>query len=104
MIKTLVLVPIRDNDGQPFSPADWDLLERKLLERFGGFTGGGLAEGAWSDETGKVYRDVSRRYEVALSSWNQLPDWLAIVHWIRVHFRQIAVYIEVAGIPEIIGE
>lgn len=104
MIKTLVLVPIRDNDGQPFSPADWDLLERKLLERFGGFTGGGMAEGAWSDDAGKVYRDVSRRYEVALSSWNQLPDWLDVVRWIRVHFRQIAVYVEVAGIPEIIGE
>lgn len=104
MIKTLVLVPIRDNDGQAFSPADWDLLERKLLERFGGFTGGGMAEGAWSDETGKVYRDISRRYEVALSSWNQLPDWLDVVRWIRVHFRQIAVYVEVAGIPEIIGE
>lgn len=103
MIKTLVLVPIQDNDGQTFGPVDWDLLEQKLLERFGGFSGGGMVQGAWSDG-GKVYRDTSRRYEIALDSWNQIPDWLAIVHWTRNHFRQIALYVEVAGIPEIIGE
>lgn len=103
MIKTMVLVPIADNDGKAFGPQDWAELEQQLLQAFGGWTDGGVVKGAWADgET--VYRDTSRRFEVALGSWIQLPAWLELVRWIREHFRQISVYVEVAGIPEIIGE
>ena len=104
MIKTLILVPIQDNEGQPFSPKDWDELEQKLLSSFGGYTGGEMISGAWADSTGTVYRDTSREWRVALNSWLQVPEWLALANWTRTHFRQIAIYVEIAGIPEIIGE
>ncbi|HEY3363976.1 MAG TPA: hypothetical protein VGK74_02835 [Symbiobacteriaceae bacterium] len=103
MIKTLLLVPIRDNDGRPFSPEDWKELEQKLLRNFGGFTDGGLVRGAWNGGD-TVYRDTNRRFEVALDSWTKAPQFLDLAHWTRTHFRQAALYIEVAGIPEILGE
>lgn len=103
MIKALVLVPIQDNEGQPFGPNDWDELERKFINSFGGFSGGGLVQGAWADQ-GTIYRDTSRRYEVAVTSWTEIPNFLALAHWTRTHFRQLAVYVEIAGISEIIGE
>jgi hypothetical protein len=58
--------------------------------------------GAW-ESAGRRYRDRSRRYTLALGSWLDLPAWLDIVIWARERFRQEAIYIEVAGIPEIIG-
>jgi hypothetical protein len=33
----------------------------------------------------------------------EFPAWIAIVVWVRDRFQQEAVYIEVAGIAEIIG-
>lgn len=41
---------------------------------------------------------------MALASWTQLPQWLEVVRWARTKFRQEAIYVEVAGIPEIIGD
>ncbi len=100
MIKAIFLVPIRDNHGDGFSTADWRTLERRLLE-FGGFTCARGVSGAWEHE-GRVYRDSSRRYEVALEDWGRLHGWLEAVRWVRWHFRQEAIYIEVAGIPEVL--
>lgn len=102
MIRTVFLVPTQDNDGKPFTRTDWHELEQKLFQ-FGGWSKTGPVEGAWSDGN-KVYRDRSRQYHVALASWTQLPEWLEVIRWTRTHFRQEALYIEVAGIPEIIGE
>lgn len=102
MIKTMFLVPLTDNAGLPFEDDAWTELERRLL-RFGGFSAGGVVDGAW-ESGGKVYRDRSRTYIVSLESWAQLPEWLAMIRWVREAFRQEAIYIEVAGIPEIIGE
>lgn len=103
MIKTLVLVPLQDNEGQRFGPKEWNELEQRLIQTFGGFSGGDLIRGAWADNDA-IYRDTNRRYEVALASWTKVPDFLNLVAWIRTRFRQIAIYIEIAGIPEIIGE
>lgn len=102
MIKTMFLVPIKDNASRPFGRRHWEELEEKLLE-FGGYTLGGVVEGSWT-AGGKVYRERSRSYIVSLESWTQLPEWLAVIRWVRETFRQEAIYIEVAGIPEIIGE
>lgn len=103
MIKALVLVPIQDNDGRAFGRKDWDALEQRFVQAFGGFTGGQTVSGAWADN-GVIYRDKSLRYEIALESWRNVTEFLQIVDWIKVHFRQIAIYIEIAGIPDIIRE
>lgn len=102
MVKTMFLVPLQDNDGQPFGADDWRELEQQLLQ-FGGFSSGAVVEGAW-EAGGRIYRDTSRTYIVALASWTQLPQWLEVVRWARTKFRQEAIYVEVAGIPEIIGD
>lgn len=103
MIKTVFLVPTRDNEGRPFTPADWDALDEAILERFDGYTRRFGGEGAWRSG-GRVYRDESYEYTISLMSWNRLPAWLDVVRWARQRFRQEAIYIEVAGIPEILTD
>ena len=98
MIETVLLVPLADNDGKRFDPALVWQLERRLL-RFGGFTGPLQVAGAWY-AGGRVYRDTNLQFVVGLTSWTQLPRWLTIVRWALVQFRQEALYIKVAGIPE----
>ncbi|MCI0584141.1 MAG: hypothetical protein L0227_14875 [Chloroflexi bacterium] len=103
MIKAAFLVPIRDNDGRPFPRSSWIELERRLVDAFGGYSRMSAVHGAW-EEHGRVYRDVSRQYVASLSSWMELPVWLDLVRWVRQAFRQEAIYIEVAGVPEIVGK
>ena len=103
MIKTETIIPTSDNDSVAFSRSAWRTLEGRLLEVGGGFTREPVM-GGWADSTGRVYTDRSRRYTVALESWRDLGAWLAVVEWAVVTFRQEALYIEVAGVPEIITE
>lgn len=100
MIKTMMLVPEVDNAGHPFLPDDWTWLLHEATQRFGGLTLEGQAQGWWLD-AGHLYQDATRRYTIALASWRQVPEWLALVEAVRERFRQIAVYGEIAGIPEI---
>lgn len=54
-----LLVPLRDNDGDPF-PRSWlDALRTELTERFGGVTAHlrAPASGAWKDDEGGLSRD-----------------------------------------------
>jgi hypothetical protein len=99
VIETVLLVPERDNDGGLISPRLWLELERRLL-RFGGLSRTDGVHGAW--QSGKrLYRDVSRQYVVALGSWWDLPAWLRIVDGARAAFAQEALYVKVAGVPEV---
>lgn len=100
MIKTQVLVPTRDNDGRAFGRSAWRELERRLLA-FGGYSRESGVFGGWTDASGRLYNDTSRQYTVALESWLDLAAWLAVVQWARTAFRQDALFIEVAGIPEV---
>jgi hypothetical protein len=96
----MFLVPVRDNDGRLFRRAAWDALEDRLETTFGGFSQAPGIRGRWRVGN-RVYRDTSRQYVVAIEAWGQLPAWLDLVEWVRVAFGQEAIYIEVAGIPEI---
>ena len=102
LIRTVLLVPTRDNSGRPFPRPQWTELERRLATTFGGYSWTAGVHGAWEHQ-GRVYRDVSRQYLVTLQSWTQLGIWLDLVHWVRRTFQQEALYIEVAGVPEIIS-
>ncbi len=101
MIKAVLLAPEFDNERHPFMRAAFEELEARLLP-FGGWSRQSGVEGAWRSG-GRVYRDVSYQYAVSLTTWDQLPAWLAVVHWAREYFRQEAIYIEVAGVPDIIA-
>jgi hypothetical protein len=100
VIKTVFLVPVRDNEGRRFQPLAWRALKQRLISDFGGYTLTHGVQGAWRDE-GLVYEDLNRQYTVVLSSWGQLAAWLRTVSWVRETFRQEAIYIEVEGHPEI---
>lgn len=101
MIKTLFLVPERENEGRPFERGLWLELERRLLEIAGGLTSRAEVRGVWVSGD-REYRDISREFSVALASWRQLPALLDQLDWVLVQFRQEALYLEVAGIPEIL--
>ncbi len=102
MIKTVFLVPVRDNCGNEFPASLVEELEQQLLQ-FGGFSQRNDVSGAWEFQ-GTVYRDTSKEFTVSLQSWTQLEKWLNVVQWAKEKFRQEAIYIEVAGVPEIIGQ
>ena len=103
MIKTSLHVPHTDNDGQAFLAEDWRELEIRLIDQFGGFSCDLHVAGAWRSATGVLYWDVSRRYIIALDSWARIPTFLDTVTWVIERFRQEAIYVDIAGIPEIIG-
>ena len=101
MVKTVLLVPKANNDGRAFGPGVWGQLEERLL-RWGGLSREADVDGWWVSD-GKTYSDRSRRYVVALPSWRDLAAWLEVVDWARVAFGQHAMFVEVAGIPEVLG-
>jgi hypothetical protein len=70
MIRTLVLIPERDNEGLAYPPNLAREWETKLLERFGGWSRRRGVEGAWrSHLTGRTHYDTSTEYVVALDGW-----------------------------------
>ena len=99
LIETLILVPVRDNNGRGFPPSLWRDLQDRLLA-FGGYTRRGGIAGAWPGAA-RVYHDQSRQYEVSLASWADFAAWFEVVRWVRTAFRQEAIYIKVAGIVEV---
>ena len=85
----------------------WQVVRRNRdsfgrLLAFGGYNRQIGTEGAWQGAD-RVYTDEVIRYEVGVGSWLDICAWLDVVRWARSAFRQEAMYIEVAGIPEIIG-
>jgi hypothetical protein len=101
MIKTVIFLPERDNDGHLFGPALWAEVEDRLSAVFGGFTRQDGYKGVWPSESGVVYRDDNVAFTVAMTV-RQLPAWVAFAEWALVAFAQEAVYVEVAGSPEIL--
>lgn len=61
-----LLLPLCDNDGQPFATASFDQVRRELTEAFGGVTAlrRAPAEGIWQDSGGAVSRDRIVIFEV----------------------------------------
>jgi hypothetical protein len=100
MIETVMLVPTRDNEGKLYPRSTWRELELRLLQ-FGGLSDTGTGRGVWVSGS-RVYRDRNRQFTVSLGSWKQLPAWLDVVAWVRTTFRQEAIYVKVAGVPEVI--
>jgi hypothetical protein len=101
LIKAILLVPTRDNDGRAFPERLWRDLERRLAGAFGGFSRRAGVAGAW-ESGGRLYRDRNREYTIVLSTWRRIAQLLEIADWTCVQFRQEAVYLEIAGLPEVL--
>ena len=61
-----LLLPLRDNDGQPYPRAMLDRVRNELIERFGGVTAylRSPAEGAWKEDETSVSHDDMAIIEV----------------------------------------
>ena len=97
-----LLVPIRDNDGVPFTDADFDVFEDYLLRTVGGFTRRGDVEGAWRSPEGVTMRDHSRAYTLTLPEEHAAIQMLLVSDYIKSHFRQEAAFVE--QIPTLAAE
>ena len=61
-----LLLPVRDESGEPFPRAYYDTLARGLTDRFGGVTAytRAPAAGLWEESSGEKVRDDVVIYEV----------------------------------------
>jgi len=90
-----ILVPLADNDGDPFPASAFNTLEHFLTILCGGFTRRGDVEGVWrSPDTGAVMRDRSRSYVVTLPAEDADEQITRIESFIRRYFRQEAAFLE----------
>lgn len=83
-----LLLPLRDNSGQPFSADKYAAIRRDLTERFGGMTAftRSPAEGTTSDDRGTVHDDIVV-FEVMTETLDQ-EWWRAYRRRLEREFRQ----------------
>jgi hypothetical protein len=97
-----ILIPTVDNDGAVFTDADHEAFEAFVLARFGGLTQfPSTAMGAWTD-AGRVYRDRTRVYAVAITSVREYAKFVEVVAFAKAHYRQLAMFIHYLGQAEIL--
>ena len=85
-----ILLPLRDNEGEPFPRADFARVRAELVERFGGVTAHmqAPAQGVWKDdEEGKVERDEIVVIEVMAEALER-DWWRSYCEELRRRFRQ----------------
>lgn len=89
-----ILLPLRDNEGTPFSRALLDGVRHELTERFGGVTAHlrAPAAGAWKDDEGDVARDDVVIVEVMADELDR-GWWSAYRRALESRFRQDEVLI-----------
>ena len=88
-----ILLPLSDNEGQPFSPSEYTRVRSELTEQFGGVTAftRGLAEGIW-EENGTTARDDIVVFEVMTSHLDE-SWWNGYRRTLEARFRQECIVI-----------
>ncbi len=99
-IEAVLYVPVADNDAAAFDAAAWGALYRRFGEVAAGATRLGPHEGTWTSPDGQTFVEPVFTFEVALSSWFELPAFLDVVKWAQGQFRQRGIHFKVAGIHE----
>lgn len=105
MILASVLIPETDNTGNEVLPETIERLCNHLLRDFGGFSKTPGVIGAWRTNIGgreRVFHDRLCRYDVALDSWLALPLFIDFITHAQQVLHQQAMYVTIAGIPEIL--
>lgn len=102
MIEVLILIPLKSNEGRPFSSAHHTAFEAFVVERFGGISQlTGAVIGTWA-EAGVTYRDRTRVYVIAMASITQGGLLLEVVAFAKVHYEQLAIYVRYLGLSEVL--
>jgi hypothetical protein len=89
---TQLLLPKRDNQGNPFALEQYRALHTRLIHRFGGWTRKGQAEGAWLSPSGEIFTDEHWVYEVGHAR-RDLRFWQAEKERLKVEFDQEEIWI-----------
>lgn len=89
-----ILLPLYDNEGHAFEPADYVQLRSELAERFGGVTAytRAPARGVWKDDAGATTRDDIVIFEV-MSEELERDWWTAFRKELERRFRQDSVIV-----------
>ena len=84
-----LLLPLRDQYGQPLPRQLYDALAHELTERFGGVTAftRAPATGLWEEPSGERVRDEVVVYEVMTETLDE-AWWTARRRRLEVEFRQ----------------
>lgn len=84
-----MLLPVADNDGQPFALHVWEDLKTALIEQFGGVTAytRAPAEGVWAPPNGEQRRDDIFIVEVIVDQLD-VPWWHAVRRRLEAGLRQ----------------
>ena len=104
MIKAMVLVPTTYNDGSPIEAAISTAFSFRVHALSpDGHTQRAGSRGEWLDPAGRAFTDLLDEYTFALPGWRDVVRFIELVDWALVAFRQEAMYIEIMGVPEILG-
>jgi hypothetical protein len=88
-VKVTLLVPLADNDGEPFDLETWSWWGDRLTETVAGFTDMGVATGWW-----RGYTDQNRVIVIVVKSSREVESLRQLLRQARFRFRQEAMYLE----------
>lgn len=89
-----LLVPVADNDGVPFSEADFEAFERRVVALTGGITRRADVEDIWLNPFGEYQRERSRSYTTTVPSRDAVAVMTELDALIRSSFDQFNSYIQ----------
>ena len=97
-----ILLPLADNEGQPFSPDVWKAVREELVERFGGLTAftRSPAEGLWKAEEGERSRDEIVILEVMADTLDR-GWWRGFRSELEARFRQDEIVIRASAVERL---
>src|SRR5262245_29007832 len=106
LLECSFLIPIRRDrnlsDGKAHRREAWKWLEKQLIAFGGGTLATELYKGFYHDpETGKLVRDLSQRYFVALAR-EKVGNLRFLLQEACVVFQQKCIYLSVAGHVEFV--
>lgn len=87
--KVTVLIPLKDNDGEPFDLITWSWWSDRLTELVSGFTDVGVVTGWW-----RGYSDQNRSLVIIVKTLREVDAIRRLLRDARVRFRQEAMYLE----------
>lgn len=88
-LKITLLVPLTDNDGEPFDLLTWSWWNDQLTSLVAGFTDMGVATGWW-----RGFTDQNRVIVIVVKSTREIAALRDLLGEARVRFRQEAMYFE----------
>jgi hypothetical protein len=87
--KVTVLLPLSDNEGQPFDEQTWSWWNDHLTSLVAGFTDLGVVSGWW-----RGFSDRNRHLTIIVESMHEIDAIRDLLRSARHRFRQEAMYLE----------